>query len=83
MDSEFAFLGVICVAMGLFFGGVYIGSGGKEDGSKARQELAELTSKYEGLQCSHRGLDLTTVKGITLCMNRDTKALHKIDEKAD
>jgi hypothetical protein len=42
-----------------------------------------LTERYEALQCSHRGLEVTTVKGITLCMNRDTKALHKIDETAD
>lgn len=45
--------------------------------------FTDLTAKYETLQCSTRGLDLTTVKGITLCMDRQTKALHKIDSTAD
>lgn len=54
-----------------------------EQVAKLKKERDELTVKYEALQCSTRGLVVTTVKGITLCMNPDNKALHKIDEKAD
>lgn len=51
--------------------------------TRLEKGLADLTLRYETLQCSTRGLDLTTVKGITLCMDRQSRALHKIDEKAD
>lgn len=51
--------------------------------AKEKKNVAELQVKYEGLQCSTRNLVITTVKGITLCMNPETKALHKIDSNAD
>jgi hypothetical protein len=59
---------------------------GKEQTQKideVKDLYAKLQIRYETAQCQHRGLEVTTVKGITLCMNRDTKALHKIDETAD
>lgn len=46
-------------------------------------KAARLLMLYENLSCKTRGLTVTTVKGITLCMNPETKALHKIDENAD
>lgn len=50
---------------------------------KVKAEYASLLTKYEGTMCSVRGLTLTSVKGITLCMDPQTKALHKIDATAD
>lgn len=47
--------------------------------SQLREENASLVTKNQGTICVGRGLTLSTIRGIPMCMDPQTKALHKIE----
>lgn len=50
---------------------------------KHATEKVALQDKYNALSCKMRGLLVEQVEGIKLCMDPQTRALHKIDEVKD